>query len=77
MPRHSEIVTCFLPQRWLQALAVPIPALALALAVTSAAGAATGPTPTERPHVAGDAIEGARLVAFHGTWSGKGPVKYI
>jgi Ig domain of plant-specific actin-binding protein len=69
-------VTCFLPQRCLQAAAGPVLALALAVATAAPAAAATGPTPTKRPHVAGDAVEGARLAVSHGAWNAQGTVTY-
>jgi hypothetical protein len=50
--------------------------VSLALVTIGSAAAAVGPLPTKRPIVRGDATQGGRLVASHGSWSGTGALRY-
>jgi hypothetical protein len=51
-------------------------AVTFALVLIGSAAAAAGPVPTTRPVVKGDAIQGGRLFAAHGTWSGAGVLRF-
>jgi hypothetical protein len=53
-----------------------IAAVAFALVLIGPAAAAAGPVPTTRPVVKGDATQGGRLFAAHGTWSGAGALRF-
>ncbi|TMJ93402.1 MAG: hypothetical protein E6G67_12490, partial [Actinobacteria bacterium] len=72
MARHSESLTRFLPACALLGAA----AVAFVLVLVGSAAAASGPVPTMRPAVKGDATQGGRLVASHGTWSGSGSLRF-
>jgi hypothetical protein len=51
-------------------------AVGFALVLIGSAAAASGPVPTSRPVVKGDATQGGRLFASHGTWASAGSLRF-